>query len=322
MEVTRVDALGLDSATAGAMADVENAALADVPLRRHTAETFRLEVADRDGQGPDEGVWLAHEDGELVGWCALTLNRHENLDGAKILGAVRPDRQRRGIGRALLAAAEAATDRPRLRVPAWAGTPGEVAVPALGYGRTDSHEVRRLELHDPQPASLVTAAEEASADYDVEHLPGGACPEHLLGDLQVLREVINDAPGGGADFERYPPERLRAEEESLARQHKSAYTVLARHRASGEPAGLSYVVVHELRPEIAAQEDTSVVGAHRGHRLGLRLKLAMLDRLRSERPDVVSIDTWNAPDNAPMIAVNEALGCRLVAEAIRFVKAR
>jgi RimJ/RimL family protein N-acetyltransferase len=82
------------------------------------------------------------------------------------------------------------------------------------------------------------------------------------------------------------------------------------------------VCVHELRPAIAAQEDTSVLPAHRGRRLGLRMKLAMLDWLRTERPDVESADTWNAQGNAPMIAINEALGCRLVAETVRFTRVR
>jgi hypothetical protein len=82
------------------------------------------------------------------------------------------------------------------------------------------------------------------------------------------------------------------------------------------------VCVHELRPAIAAQEDTSVVRGHRGRRLGLRMKLELYDWLRSERRDVASVDTWNAPENAPMIAINDALGCRVVAETVRFVKTR
>ena len=97
---------------------------------------------------------------------------------------------------------------------------------------------------------------------------------------------------------------------------------MARHRESGAPAGITLLCLHELRPAIAAQEDTSVLAGHRGHRLGLRLKLAMLDWLRTERPDVDAADTWNAPGNAPMIAINEALGCRKVAETVRFTKVR
>ena len=78
-----------------------------------------------------------------------------------------------------------------------------------------------------------------------------------------------------------------------------------------------------LRPAIAAQEDTSVLAPHRGHRLGLRLKLAMLEWLRTAyAPTSTFTDTWNVPGNAPMIAINEMLGCRKVAETVRFTKTR
>lgn len=320
LQLTRISVDRLDDDLAEALAAIDNAALDGVPLRHHTGRTFRLECQDRYGEGPDEALWVAHADDQVVGYAALSLNRFANLDGAKVLGAVHPDHQRRGIGRALMLAAESDTDRPRLRAPAWVGTAGEHAVPAMGYQRSHSHQVRRLDLHAPLSPDLVAAAEEASRDYDLERI-AGPCPDDLLGDMQVLREAINDAPGPG-EHETFPPDRIRGEEASLARSHQTAYTVVARHRASGEPAGLSFVCVHELRPEIAAQEDTSVVRGHRGHRLGLRMKLDLLDWLRAERDDVESVDTWNAPENAPMIAINDALGCRVVAETVRFTKTR
>jgi GNAT superfamily N-acetyltransferase len=322
-DLTRVDVAELDPVVAGDLAAIDNAALDGVPLRHHTAETFLLECRDRDGEGPDTGFWLARDDGRLVGYAALTLNRFENLDSAKILGAVHPDHQRRGIGRALMDAAEAATDRPRLRAPAWVSTAGEHAVPRLGYSRHGSHDIRRLDLAVPRPAGLAdlaAGAEDAGRDYDLERFVG-PCPDLLIGDMQRLREAINDAPGLG-DFEAFPPERIRGYDESLARRRWTPYTIVARHRGSGEPAGITVVCVHEPRPTIAAQEDTSVLAPHRGHRLGLRLKLAMLDWLHAERPDVESVDTWNVPDNAPMIAINDALGSRKVAETISYRKAR
>ncbi len=55
------------------------------------------------------------------------------------------------------------------------------------------------------------------------------------------------------------------------------------------------VCVHELRPEVAAQEDTSVLREHRGHRLGLRQKLEMIDWLHAERPDVAATDAARKP---------------------------
>ncbi len=318
--LTRVDVTDLDIATAGELAAIDNAALDGVPVRHHTAETFLLECRDRNGEGPDAGLWLAHDEGRLVGFAALTLNLFQNLDGAKILGAVHPDRQRHGVGRALLREAEGATDRPRLRASAWAGTAGEHALPHVGYTRSGAHEVRRLDLRAPHLLELVDSAAEASADYVLERFRG-ACPEELLTDMQVLREAINDAPDPG-EFEAFPPTRIRGYEDSLDRRRQTPYIIVARHRATAAPAGITMVCVHELRPAVAAQEDTSVLAPHRGRRLGLRMKLAMLDWLRAERPDVQYVDTWNAPDNAPMIAINDALGSRKVAESMTFRKIR
>jgi GNAT superfamily N-acetyltransferase len=320
VEVSRIDVADLDLATAGRLATIDNAALDGVPLRHHTAETFLLECRDRNGDGPDAGLWLARENGRPVGYAALALDASESRDGAKILGGVLPGHRRRGTGRALMEAAESATDRPRLRAPAWAGTAGIAALPRLGHARGGSHEVRRLSLRTPPPAGLVRSAEAASADYTLERFAGPA-PEPLLDDLVPLREAINDAPGVD-ELETYSHRRIRGYEESLARRRQTPYTILARHRPTGAPAGITIVCVHDLRPAIAAQEDTSVLPAHRGHRLGIRMKLAMLDWLRTERPDVESTDTWNSPDNAPMIAINHALGCRLVAETVQFTKVR
>jgi GNAT superfamily N-acetyltransferase len=210
VRITRIGVGGLDDELAAALVAIDNAALDGVPLRHHTGRTFQLECQDRNGEGPDEAVWLARHDGELVGYAALSLNRFANLDGAKVLGAVHPDRRRRGIGRALATAAESATDRPRLRAPA-------------GWARPVSTPSRR-------------------------------CP----------RAAAPGRGGGG----------------------------------------------------------TSVVHGHRGHRLGLRMKPDVLDWLRAERSVVESVDTWNAPENAPMIAINDALGCRVVAETVRFTKHR
>jgi hypothetical protein len=57
---------------------------------------------------------------------------------------------------------------------------------------------------------------------------------------------------------------------------------------------------------------TAVAREHRGHRLGLRLKLAMLDLLARQEPQVKHILTGNAETNAHMIAINEMLGYRVV----------
>lgn len=319
MDISRLDPHDLDFDLADRLAEIEAAALEQVSLPHPTGDTLRLLLTDRMGEGPDEGLWVAYDDGVAVGWSSLALNHYENLDSARIDGAVHPDYQRRGFGRALLESAAAATDRPRTRVRTWVGTSGEGALPALGFAPAWSHVVRRLDLDLPVSDHLRREGEAASADYHLERFVGPV-PEELIGDLQLLREAINDSPEEG-EFEAYPPERIRAYERALSHLRQTPYTIVARHH-DGRPAGLTMVCVPELRPTIAAQEDTSVLAAHRGHRLGLRLKVAMADWLREERPEVIATDTWNAPDNHHMIAINERLGCRVVANGRGFMRVR
>ncbi len=96
------------------------------------------------------------------------------------------------------------------------------------------------------------------------------------------------------------------------------YRVVARHRGSGELAGQTVAAVDVERPWFADQHDTSVVRAHRGHRLGLLLKIEMLRWLREEEPQVRRMDTDNAADNAYMIAINEMLGYRVVGRYVEW----
>ena len=65
------------------------------------------------------------------------------------------------------------------------------------------------------------------------------------------------------------------------------------------------------RRTLAHQWNTLVLREHRGRRLGLLVKLAALRLLAREEPQATRVVTWNAQENAPMIAVNEALGFRV-----------
>ena len=81
------------------------------------------------------------------------------------------------------------------------------------------------------------------------------------------------------------------------------------------------VVVDGERPELGEQHDTSVVAAHRGHRLGLLLKTDMnLWLARGCSPSSTEISTWNAESNDHMIGVNEAIGYRVMGRELEFQK--
>ena len=61
-------------------------------------------------------------------------------------------------------------------------------------------------------------------------------------------------------------------------------------------------------PTFAYHQDTLVLREHRGRGLGRLLKLANVVALRGAFPAVRTVRTWNAVENAHMIAVNEAMG--------------
>jgi hypothetical protein len=61
-----------------------------------------------------------------------------------------------------------------------------------------------------------------------------------------------------------------------------------------------------------------VTRPHRGHRLGLLVKTAMLQWLAQAEPRLERIATGNVASNSHMIAVNEDLGHQVVHPWYRF----
>lgn len=67
-----------------------------------------------------------------------------------------------------------------------------------------------------------------------------------------------------------------------------------------------------MQPDWGFQEMTAVTRAHRGHRLGLLIKVAMLDLLAGREPELEHVLTGNADANSHMIAINANLGFRVL----------
>jgi len=131
--------------------------------------------------------------------------------------------------------------------------------------------------------------------------------------VAALNAAMADAPReAGQEARSWDVKRVRLDERRIAAMGLRVHVIAARALDTGELAGLTQLAVDPAMPEWGFQELTAVARPHRGHRLGLRLKLAMLDRLALQEPQLTRIMTGNAAGNDHMIAINEQLGFRVL----------
>jgi GNAT superfamily N-acetyltransferase len=265
--------------------------------------------------GVPQQTWLATTDsGTPVGCYLLELPARENKSNAFCYPIVAQAARRRGIGTALVAHLSEQAERAgrallmsRVRV----GGPGAAAIGA----RPTMRDARRVldvgpELYARFPGLRAQAAPHISG-YTLRRWTGPV-PDEMVDQASELHTAMEDAPREpNVEPERWDPARLRAAEARAVAQGNRVYQVAAMHDASGEMAALTEV---DIDPEVdgwAFQQITAVTRPHRGHRLGMTVKVAMLDWLRQTEPQVRHIMTFNAVDNVHMIIVNAALGHRI-----------
>lgn len=327
MDLTWLDATRPDERDlAGALAVQEAARHVDHPLSAGTTMTpFRASLRHgHDGDPPETAV--THDgDGRVVGVLEVDFPTWDNTHLASVEATVDPRVRRQGLGRALFThGAELARRRGRRVLLSFCldGTPGPDFLKAMGLEQALEEIIRRLDVAALDREWLereYRAALPHAAAYELVRLTAPA-PDDLIPRLAEMTAAINDAPTGTLeiDDEKFPPERIRAYEEAQLARDRRFYRVVARHRDSGALAGHTVALVDRERPWLASQHDTSVVRAHRGHRLGLLLKAEMLRWLCEREPQVRTMDTGNAADNAHMIAVNEQLGYRMIARGLEW----
>ncbi|MGH3268650.1 MAG: GNAT family N-acetyltransferase, partial [Trebonia sp.] len=162
-------------------------------------------------------------------------------------------------------------------------------------------------------ASLRETAAGAAAGYSLESWTGPTPEEHLAR-VAAGFNAMNDAPhSADREDDIWDAQRVRDRADAAVREGcLRGYSVAAIGESTGEMAGLTQVFVDPEYPEWGHQGVTAVTRLHRGHRLGLLIKAAMLDWLATEEPKLERIATDNAATNKYMIAVNETLGYELM----------
>ena len=265
--------------------------------------------------GAPRHTWLAiDDDHQPVGGYLLRLPDAENTSMAFCTMIVAPAARRAGLGRALLAhCADQARRAGRLRLAGTAldGSPGAAFAAATGARCGIAEVVRVLTIDSAFPgrlSELRLAADKHSAGYSLLSWCTPA-PDEYLDQLARIHGAMADAPhDAGVEPMVWDAARIRHSEQTMADHKLTGYAIAARHDATGELVALTEMVTEADNPDWAFQQITAVLPAHRGHRLGLLVKVAMLELLLTRAPTVRLVQTSNAGANAHMIAINEQLG--------------
>ncbi|MEV7298213.1 GNAT family N-acetyltransferase [Streptomyces clavifer] len=261
----------------------------------------------------------AYRDGELIGAIRLVLP-----DGAPVAVVdqllVDPALRRQGVGTALavrareLAAAHGRTALVADLVQALPGGPDRDGGPAAftaavggapAAGPEGIHQWLDLDRHDP----LADGVPEVPAGYRLVTW-GTITPDRFAVAVSELGQTLgsSDPQSWDTSPEAIRTSHVRRYERMRVGRGRRAYHAGVVHEESGELAGFTSVSKTTGNPEHALQGMTVVGRDHRGHRLGRLLKLANLAHVREYEPSVRLIETANADDNHPMIALNEAMG--------------
>ncbi|MDP9984511.1 GNAT superfamily N-acetyltransferase [Pseudarthrobacter oxydans] len=285
-------------------------------------------------------LFFVRTGGRMVARSWLRYGLQDNVGSALLHVDVLNDFTGRGIGRALLAHAEAlavADGRTVLMTftehPADFDAEGpDVLRPATGTGALPAaargvrfaqragyrlEQVERFSSLDlpPAPGLLDALEREALARAEPYELVTWTdrCPEEYVEQLAVLMSRMStDAPTGGLSYdeETWDAARVRHVEDTWKQAGNVSLVTAARHRDSNELAAYSVLELAPGKPWLADQDDTLVAAGHRGHRLGMLVKIRNLRRLLAGYPAVERVTTFNAAENDHMLAINVALGFR------------
>jgi GNAT superfamily N-acetyltransferase len=267
---------------------------------------------------PDEQdqAYLATVDGVPVGYCKATVHLVDNRDVLGCELVVHPDHRHRGYGTALLqqliaVAGESGCTRLLIEMPMdGAGAPW---ARARGARPVMEEMHRRLDLTTVDSAAqdaLLVQARSYATGYSLLQWTSPMPEEHLAGCAVLEGKMSTDMPLDDLAWEpeTYDAERMRRRDAMIMGRGMRQYTSVARHDATGELVGSTTLTRLATLPHEIDQWETIVLDEHRGHRLGLLLKIENLRYAQREEAQLRYVHTVNSDSNAPMLRINLALG--------------
>ncbi|MEP7191764.1 MAG: GNAT family N-acetyltransferase [Actinomycetota bacterium] len=313
----------------------------DLQLRRFHLVTERADAFERphhSGWSLDEAklelrrqepterseVWAAYDEGVMVAGASIWFPMLDNRTKCWGTLGVDPDHRRRGIGSALVAQIVARM--------AQEGRTTMVMESAYPFDRREDHPYRRFaQAHGltvaideilrilplpVDPALLQTLAAETFPHHPAYRIESFVddLPQELLASYCALsNQLAVDAPTGDVDYEAESMtpqlwlERV-AKEKEIGR---TRLTTVATDGTGTVVAFTDLILPRAPSPDVW-QWGTLVHRDHRGHRLGMAVKVRNLQQLAATDPGRVRILTSNAETNRYMVDINVRLGFEAV----------
>ena len=295
----------------------------------------------RDTADQIQRIFVVRDAGAIVG-CVIVGHATAEPTSTQFDLMVLPQNWGRGIEDALLARAEEETRALGRKVmQTWTLHPGRTdgptITPATGWGVVADTPLARLltsagftleQVERNSAFDLQAPMDAVRAGFEQSSIAAGEnyrlvewtipTPSELKeGYAWALSRMSTDVPAGAleVDEETWDAARVERREARLLEGGQTMSVAAAQHVATGRLAAFNELVIGADRTEVTHQFCTLVLQEHRGHRLGMLVKCAILLRWHAVAPESPRVSTFNAEENRPMLAINEALGFVSVSHA-------
>ncbi len=271
-------------------------------------------------------MWGAFERDAMLGVAFMWLPMEDNTSMTWADVHVDPARRGRGAGSALVQRVVArARSAARTQVIMEAQVPVDSSdehpyrrfIGKHGFSLSNTEIVRHLDL--PVADAVLDPLADAARPryegaYDLETHVDGVPQEHRESLCYVMNQLPLDAPTGEIDFEAesLTPARYAEYLDLERRQGRARLTTVAVARSTGDVVAYTDLVLPAGAPDRVWQWGTLVHRDHRGHRLGMAVKVENLRRLHADHPGRRLVGTSNDDTNRWMVDINAALGFRIV----------
>ena len=261
--------------------------------------------------GTQRSHWVVREAQSIVGKAELAIV--EATPTLAFLGLfVSPQARQRGVARALVREALIAAHASGAETLQGGGfQPLGWRVAERFDGRLQQSGAQRsLVLADAPWSAMRAFCEQGAARSPQTRLEKFECLPDAFAEqfLTLYERVASDVPQPQLNPVGLLTLSARREQERRYQNLGWRWTTFIARESDGIISGFTESFYDPHYPELVRQHFTGVLPAYRGHGLAKWLKAEMLQSIREQFPTALRVITNSADENAPMLAINRALG--------------